>query len=118
LQKATAWRALSTAWRLRWDNESQEQWVRAFAAMNPLRVPLWPHQGPVSIRERSDIHVVDHWQFLGTAQNEADLYDLLENHRVVFDKRLYRLLNRTLSRLPPAKIVDLSRYRRSLTAPR
>jgi len=90
----------------------KRQLVRVLAAMRPLRVPVWPHPGPVGIRERSEIHVIDHWQFLGSAQNEGDVYDLLQNSRGTFDKRVYLLLNRTLARLPPAKIVDLSRYGR------
>jgi DNA polymerase III subunit epsilon len=90
----------------------KRQLVRIFAALQSLAVPVWPHHGPVGIRERSDVHVVDHWRFLGTAQSESDLYGLLESQPRGFDRRLYFLLNRTLSRLPPSKIVDLSRYER------
>jgi len=93
--------------------DRKKQLMRVFAALDPLRLPTWPHRGPVGIRERSDLHVVDHWQFLGTAQNESELYALLENHQRAFDRRLHRLLNRTLSRLPQSKIVDLSRYANS-----
>ena len=84
--------------------------MRLFAALRPLRVPTWPHRGPVGIRERSDIHVVDDWRFLGTARNEEELYGLLESRPSGFDKRLYVLLNRTFSRLPQSEIVDLSPY--------
>jgi DNA polymerase-3 subunit epsilon len=90
----------------------KKQLVRIFAALKPLAVPVWPHHGPVGIRERSDVHVVDHWQFLGTARSESELYGLLESQPRGFDRRLYFLLNRTLSRLPQSKIVDLSRYER------
>lgn len=89
--------------------DRKKQLMRLFSALEPLRLPIWPHRGPVGIRERSDLHVVDHWQFLGTAQNESELYALLENHRHGFDGRLHRLLNRTLARWPRSKIVDLSR---------
>ena len=91
----------------------KKQLLRIFAALKPLAVPVWPHHGPVGIRERSDLHVVDHWQFLGTAQSESELYGLLESQPCGFDSRLYRLLNRTLSWLPRSKIVDLSQYERS-----
>ena len=91
----------------------RRQLIRLSIALKPLGIAAWPHAGPIGIRERSDIHVVDHWQFLGTAQNETDLYGLLDSRPGIFDKRLYRLLHRTLARLPPAKIVDLSQYRRS-----
>jgi DNA polymerase III subunit epsilon len=90
--------------------DRKKQLLRIFAALEPLRLPAWPHRGPVGIRERSDIHVVDHWQFLGTAQSEGEVYGLLENHQRAFDRRFHRLLNRTLAQLPRSKIVDLSRY--------
>jgi DNA polymerase III subunit epsilon len=90
----------------------KKQLLRIFAALKPLAVPVWPHRGPVGIRERSDVHMVDHWQFLGTAQSESELYGLLESRPRDFDRRLYLLLNRTLSRLPRSKIVDLSQYER------
>ena len=92
--------------------DRKKQLVRAFAALSPLRLSAWPHKGPIGIRERSEIHVVHHWQFLGTARNEGDVHDLLERRPEEFDKRLYLLINRTLSRLPSNKIVDLSHYER------
>jgi DNA polymerase III subunit epsilon len=93
--------------------DRKKQLMRLFAALAPSRLPIWPHRGPVGIRERSDLHVVDHWQFLGTAQSESEIYVLLESRPGGFDQRLQRLLNRTLSRLPRGKIVDLSRYEQS-----
>jgi DNA polymerase-3 subunit epsilon len=84
--------------------------MRLCAAIEPLRLSAWPHRGPVGIRERTDLHVIDQWQFLGTAQNESEVYALLENHQRPFDKRSRRLLERALARLPRNKIVDLSRY--------
>ena len=84
--------------------------LRVIAALWPLRVPAWPHRGPVGIRERSDIHVVDRWQFLGTARCESDLHGLLESRARAFDPRLYRLLRRTLPRLKADRIVDLTDY--------
>jgi DNA polymerase-3 subunit epsilon len=86
--------------------------VRVFDALRPLRVPAWPHRGPVGIRERSDLHVVDQWQFLGTARSDNELHGLLESRPRGFDLRVYRLLDRTLSRLPRHKIVDLARCAR------
>ncbi len=90
--------------------ERKKQLMRVFDTLRPLRLPVWPHRGPVGIRERSDIHIVDHWQFIGTAESESEVWALLENHSGEFDSRLQRLLGRTLSRLPRSRIVDLSRY--------
>jgi DNA polymerase-3 subunit epsilon len=84
--------------------------VRLFTALRPMRVPPWPHRGPVGIRERSDLHVIDQWQFLGTAHSDSDVHALLETRRDGFDHGTYRLLNRALPRLPKRKIVDLVKY--------
>ena len=81
--------------------------MRLFAALRPLRVPAWPYRGPVGIRERSDVHVVDQWQFLGTARNDSDLHAILECRPEEFDARTYRVLRRTLAHLPQRKIVPL-----------
>ncbi|MDQ6922851.1 MAG: exonuclease domain-containing protein [Pseudomonadota bacterium] len=88
----------------------KRQLVRVFAAVKPLEVPSWPHRGPVGIRERAELHVVDRWQYLGTARSENELHALLESSPRDFDRRLYLLLKRTLSRMPQRKIVDLSVY--------
>ena len=86
------------------------QLLRICIAIEPFRVPGWPYRGPVGIRERSDMHVVDRWRFLGTAHDEGELYDLLDACAPEFDKRIYMLLKRTIDKMPRHKIVDLSRY--------
>lgn len=85
----------------------RQELLRLFAALRPLRMPAWPHRGPVGIRERSDLHVVDRWRFLGTARCESEVHDLLEARAQDFDLRVSRLLDRTLARLPRSRIVDL-----------
>ena len=90
----------------------KKQLLRIFAALKPLQIQGWPHAGPIGIRERSDVHVVDRWRFLGTARNESDLYALLEHQSGVFDRRVHRLLSRTFSKLPRNRLVDLTLYER------
>ncbi|MEP6944123.1 MAG: exonuclease domain-containing protein [Betaproteobacteria bacterium] len=90
--------------------DRKKQLVRMLVVMAPLRVAAWPHPGPIGIRERSDVHVVRDWHFLGTARSEIDVHGLLACSPADFDPVSYRLLNRMLTRLPPAKLLDLSRY--------
>ena len=54
--------------------------------------------------------VIEDWRFLGTAQTESALYEILESRPRGFDQRVYRLLNRALSRLPPDRVIDLIPY--------
>ena len=81
--------------------------LRAFDAIRPYRIEAWPYAGAIGIRERGEIHVVDGWQFLGTARNDGEAQDLLSTRRAGFDKRMYKVLRSEISRLAPGKIVDL-----------
>jgi len=89
--------------------QRKKQLLRVFMAIRPLRLQAWPHEGPIGIRERSDLLVVDRWQFLGTARTEGDVHELLETRRQGFDKRAYRLLARTLARLPQRAVVEFAK---------
>ncbi len=91
--------------------DSKRELMRLFDALRALRVPAWPYRGPVGIRERSDVHIVDQWQFLGTARNESDLHAILECRTEEFDPRTYRVLRRTLAHLPRRKIVPIETAR-------
>ena len=86
--------------------------MRIHDAIRPLRVEAWPYEGAIGIRERGDLLVVDGWQFLGTARNEAEAHELAATRRAGFDKRIYDLLRRELPRLARDKIVDFSAGRR------
>jgi DNA polymerase-3 subunit epsilon len=85
------------------------QLVRLHKAVLPLRITAWPYAGPVGVRERSDIHVIDQWRFLGTACNEGDVDELLQTRRCAFDRRLYVMLRSALRVLPANAVVELSR---------
>lgn len=73
--------------------------ARLMTALSKLRIKPWPYQGPVGIVEknefqgREDIHLVDAWRYLGTAQSQADLDLLLQTQaRAPFDLDTYKLL--------------------------
>ena len=101
--------------------DRKRELVHIVEALRPLRVPAWPYRGPVGIRERSDVHVVDQWQFLGTARSDSDLQAILECRPDEFDPRTYRVLRRTLAHFPGAglsisKGVSIVMLRRALNA--
>jgi len=80
----------------------------------PLKTIAWPYRGPVGVveedreREASDVHVVHNWCYLGTAQSESELAELLEGGpRPRFDLDQYKILARHLLN-GRAKVVELS----------
>ena len=85
----------------------KKQLPRLFTALRPLRIDAWPYGGPIGIRERADVHVVDRWQFLGTARNDADVHELVGARRPGFDKHTYALLARELAKAPRERILYL-----------
>jgi DNA polymerase-3 subunit epsilon len=87
--------------------------ARAAAALAGLKTAAWPWRGPIGIveedreREAADVHVVNNWCLLGTAQTENDVGDLLQGTaRARFDLDQYKILARHLSRGRP-KVVEL-----------
>jgi DNA polymerase-3 subunit epsilon len=87
--------------------------LRVFEALRTLKVPAWPHPGPIGLRERSDLHVIDRWRYVGTARSDNDLHAVLDGASPDFDPRMFRLLRRTLASVPPRRVVDLSRLARA-----
>ena len=74
-------------------------------ALAPHVIPRWPFAGLAAIRERSmlgdrtDLHVMRDWCWLGTASDDGELGRLIEAPpRPSFDADIARLLMRTLAR--------------------
>ncbi len=88
--------------------------ARLAAALAPLKAADWPHRGPLGVvetdreREATEVHVVNRWCYLGTAQCDADVAELLEGGgKPRFDYDHYRILARHLSR-PGVRVVPLA----------
>jgi len=92
--------------------------MRAFSALRDLRLPPWPYRGPIGIRERADLHIVDRWRYLGMARNESEVHTALENRSVEFDVKIFRLLAKTLPKLPRHRMVCLAAITNSANADR
>jgi DNA polymerase-3 subunit epsilon len=85
--------------------------ARTVAALTPERVAGWPYEGPIGVRERSELHIIDNWRYLGSAQTEGEVFQLLENPIPGFDPATFAFLRKALSRLPQRRIVRLPRGR-------
>jgi DNA polymerase-3 subunit epsilon len=77
---------------------------RLMLAMSSLVNKPWPFKGPILVAEahaslnRQQSHVFDHWCYLGSAEDEASLGDLLGAPPARrFDADIYRLISRWLA---------------------
>lgn len=84
--------------------ESIEQHqLRLTTALLPIRFQAWPYPGVIGIRERhpsldrEEIHLIDHWLYLGSAVNEEEVHCLLQQQKQAFlDIDIYRILQKHL----------------------
>lgn len=82
-----------------------EHAARLLTAMNKLKLATWPYPGAVGLREGDELHVIDHWCYLGTAKSEAQVHDLLDSSRPAFDRDTYLILSKALKK--PVQLVRL-----------
>ncbi|WP_262964862.1 3'-5' exonuclease family protein [Methylobacter psychrophilus] len=81
--------------------------ARLIIAMNKLKLASWPYPGIVGIKEGGDVHLIDHWCYLGTAKNAAEVDDLLLSSQPVFDRDTYMILSKALKK--PRQLVHVDR---------
>jgi DNA polymerase III subunit epsilon len=97
--------------------------LRVKLALSSLKLKSWPFPGRIALRERepwaaaggaadagADLHVLDHWIYLGTARSEEELSALAaQQSDGYFDPDVYRILVRYLSKHPNLDWRPLSR---------
>jgi DNA polymerase-3 subunit epsilon len=95
--------------------------LRIRMALSALTLKPWPFPGRVALRERDpqgavDLHVVDHWTYLGTARSEDELASLaVKAPCAPFDAHVYRILVRHLASRPQLDWLDLRTVARAGT---
>ena len=73
-----------------------EHATRLLVAMGKLKLASWPYSGAIGIREADELHVIDHWCYLGTARSDDEVEALLQQGRPVFDRDTYMTLVKAL----------------------
>ncbi len=73
-------------------------------ALASLPVLNWPYPGPIIVAEqgndgRKDLHLIDHWHWLGRARSEEDIPQLLVQAPAVrpFEFDTYRIVSRAIA---------------------
>ena len=70
--------------------------LRLQQAMTKLKINQWPYDGVIGLKELDDLHIIDHWCYLGTVRTEIEIASLLDSARPAFDKDTYMILNKAL----------------------
>jgi DNA polymerase-3 subunit epsilon len=72
--------------------------LRVKTALLKLKVDSWPYQGAIAVQEGADLHLFDHWCYLGTAANLAEVEELLGDGRPEFDLDIYKIIRKILKK--------------------
>lgn len=87
--------------------------LRLQTALLKLKVAIWPYPGAIGIREGEDLHIFDHWCYLGNAINEYEIEELLQSGEPEFDLDIYKLIKKALKSLPKENVLNLDTYQRN-----
>ena len=88
--------------------------IRMLEALLPLKIKAWPFNGRIGIRERhpatgyEEIHVLDHWCYLGKVRHEEALEQLDTAVSARLDIDIYKILRRYLDKSGSIEIIDLA----------
>lgn len=80
--------------------------ARLLTAMHALKLASWPYAGAIGIREGEDLHIIDHWCYLGTAKTETEVADILAAGRPAFDRDTYMLLRKMIKNAQPVLLAS------------
>ena len=68
------------------------------------KLPVWPHQQPIGLREGDTVHIIDAWCYLGAAQREDEIFDILDSGQPIFDLDVYKILQKAMRTLDLVKL--------------
>ena len=75
--------------------------VRLITALVSLKLVAWPFAGPALVREGDEVHLIEGWRYLGTAESDEELHALLDSLRPPFDRDIYKILTKHVGKLTP-----------------
>jgi DNA polymerase-3 subunit epsilon len=81
--------------------------LRVKTALLKLKVATWPYVGAIAIQEGGDLHLFDHWCYLGTAANEAEVEELLSESQPEFDLDIYKIIRKALQGISSERVIPL-----------
>jgi len=81
---------------------AEDHFRRLQAALQEMRIVMWPYPGPMGIVEECDgwrqTHVVDHWFYLGSIDHTAGGAPVRQPAKRSFDADTYKILVKPMLR--------------------
>lgn len=76
-------------------------------ALAPYKVPLWPYEGAVAIKDGHSLLVIKQWCYLGTANDHDELDDIAQSQDFEFDLDIYKIVRKAITQTHTSCLVKL-----------
>ena len=71
------------------------------------KVPVWPFEGAIAIKDGHSMLVINKWCYLGTAHNHDELDDIARSEDFEFDLDIYKVVKKALTGVYKTNVVKL-----------
>lgn len=76
-------------------------------ALQAYKVPVWPYEGAVAIKDGSGMLVFNKWCYLGTANDHDELNDIAQSENFDFDLDIYKIVKKAMTGSHQSSLVKL-----------
>ena len=82
-------------------------------ALQLYKVPVWPFEGAVAIKDGHSMLVINKWCYLGTANDQDELDDIAQSEDFDFDLDIYKLVKKAMNDSHKTNVLKLANPRRT-----
>jgi DNA polymerase-3 subunit epsilon len=77
------------------------------------KVPVWPFEGAVAIKDGHSMLVINKWCYLGTANDHDELHDIALSDDFDFDLDIYKLVKKAMTGSHKTNVLKLANYQKA-----
>ena len=77
-------------------------------ALQLYKVPVWPFEGAIAIKDGTSMLVINRWCYLGIANDHDELSDIAQSEDLDFDLDIYKIVKKAMAGSHKASVVQLS----------
>jgi len=82
-------------------------------ALQLYKVPVWPYEGAIAIKDGQHMLVINKWCYVGIAHDHDELSDIAQSEDLDFDLDIYKIVKKAMAGSHKASVVKLSDIQRA-----
>jgi DNA polymerase-3 subunit epsilon len=76
-------------------------------ALQPFKVPVWPYEGAVAIKDGHSLLVINQWCYLGTANDHNELHGIAQSKDFDFDLDIYKIVKKAMTGSHKSSVIKI-----------